>query len=39
MTDNKHLVIIPRHHTIQPGTLKQILNATEIDPNHFKDLL
>jgi predicted RNA binding protein YcfA (HicA-like mRNA interferase family) len=27
MTDNKHIVIIPRHHTIKPGTLKQILKA------------
>ena len=39
MTDNKRLVIIPRHHTIKPGTLKQILDAAEIDPDRFKDLL
>jgi predicted RNA binding protein YcfA (HicA-like mRNA interferase family) len=39
MTDNKHPVIIPRHHTIKPGTLKQILDAAEINPDHFKDLL
>jgi hypothetical protein len=32
-------VIIPRHHTIKPGTLKQILDAAEIDPDHFTDLL
>jgi len=30
MTDDKHLVIIPHHHTIKPGTLKQILEAAEI---------
>ena len=39
MTDNKRLVISPHHHTIKPGTLKQILDAAEIDPDHFKDLL
>ena len=39
MTDNKRLVIIPRHHTIKPGTLKQILDAADISPEHFKDLL
>ncbi|TKB74306.1 MAG: hypothetical protein E8D45_08750 [Nitrospira sp.] len=39
MTDDKHLVIIPRHHVIKPGTLKQILDAAEISPEHFKDLL
>ena len=39
MTDNKHLVIIPRHHVIKPGTLKQILDAADISPEHFKDLL
>ena len=39
MTDNKRLVIIPRHHTIKPGTLKQILDATDMSPEHFKDLL
>ena len=39
MTDNKRLVIIPRHHTIKPGTLKQILDAADIDPDHFKELL
>ena len=39
MTDNKRLLIIPRHHTIKPGTLKQILDAVEIDPDHFKELL
>ena len=39
MTDNKRLVIIPRHHTIKPGTLKQILDAADMSPEHFKDLL
>ncbi|MDZ4855012.1 MAG: type II toxin-antitoxin system HicA family toxin [Nitrospirota bacterium] len=39
MTDNKRLVIIPRHHTIKPGTLKQILDAADIDHDHFKELL
>jgi len=39
MTDNKRLVIIPRDHTLKPGTLKQILDAAEIDLDHFKDLL
>ncbi len=32
MTDDKHLVIIPRHHVIKPGTLKQILDAADISP-------
>jgi predicted RNA binding protein YcfA (HicA-like mRNA interferase family) len=27
LTDDKHLVIIPRHHVIKPGTLKQILDS------------
>mgnify|MGYP001562343867 FL=1 len=39
MTDDKHLVIIPRHHSIKPGTLKQILEAAEISSDQFKDLL
>ena len=39
MSDDKHLVIIPRHHTIKPGTLRQILEAAEISPEQFKDLL
>lgn len=39
MTDEKHLVIIPRHHVIKAGTLKQILDAAEISPEYFKDLL
>lgn len=39
MTDDKHLVIIPRHHTIKPGTLKQILEAAEISADQFKNLL
>jgi predicted RNA binding protein YcfA (HicA-like mRNA interferase family) len=38
MTDDKHLVIIPRHHTIKPGTLKQILEAAEISADEFKGL-
>ncbi len=39
MTDNKHIVIIPRQHLIKPGTLKQILDAAEIPPDRFKELL
>lgn len=39
MTDEKHIVIIPRHHVIKPGTLKQILDASEISPERFKELL
>jgi len=39
MTDDKHLVIIPRQHTIKPGTLKQILEAAEIPADRFKELL
>lgn len=39
MTDDKHLVIIPRQHTIKLGTLKQILDAAEISAEAFKDLL
>ena len=31
--------IIPRHHTIKCGTLKQILDAAEISLEHFNDLL
>lgn len=39
MTDDKHIAIIPRQHTIKPGTLKQILEAAEISADQFKDLL
>ena len=39
MTDEKHIVIIPRHHVIKPGTLKQILDAADISSDQFKDLL
>lgn len=39
MTDDKHIMIIPRHHTIKAGTLKQILEAAEISPEQFKTLL
>lgn len=39
MTNDKHLVIIPRHHTIKPGTLKHILDAAELSPEQFQDLL
>jgi len=39
MTDEKHIVIIPRQHVIKPGTLKQILDAADISPERFKDLL
>ncbi len=39
MTDDKHLVIVPPHHSIKPGTLKQILEAAEIPADRFKELL
>lgn len=39
MTDDKHIVIVPRHHVIKPGTLKQILDAAEISIELFKQLL
>jgi predicted RNA binding protein YcfA (HicA-like mRNA interferase family) len=39
MTDDKHIVIIPRQHVIKPGTLKQILDAADISPERFRDLL
>ena len=39
MTDDRHLVIIPRHHSVKPGTLRQILDAAEISAETFKDLL
>lgn len=39
MTDNKHIVIIPRQHVIKPGTLKQILDAAEISSERFRELL
>lgn len=39
MTDDKHIVIIPRQHIIKPGTLKQILAAADISAQRFKDLL
>jgi len=39
MTDDKHLVIIPHQHVIKTGTLKQILEAAEITPDQFRDLL
>jgi len=39
MTDEKHIVIIPRHHAIKPGTLKQILEAADISADQFTDLL
>jgi len=39
MTDEKHLVIIPRHHVIKPGTLKHILDAAELSIDQFKELL
>lgn len=39
MTDEKHIVIIPRQHVIKPGTLKQILDAADLSPERFKDLL
>ena len=39
MTDDKHIVIIPRNHFIKSGTLKQILDSAEISPERFRDLL
>lgn len=39
MTDDKHIVIIPRQHVIKPGTLKQILDAAEISSERFRELL
>ena len=39
MTDDKHLVIIPRHHTIKSDTLRHILDAADISTEQFKDLL
>jgi len=30
--------LVPRHHVIKPGTLKQILDAAEISPERFKEL-
>ena len=39
MTDDKLIVIIPRQHTIKPGTLKQILEAAEISADQLKNLL
>ena len=39
MTDEKHIVIIPRHHVIKPGTLKQILEAADITTERFRELL
>jgi hypothetical protein len=39
MTDDKHIVIIPRQHVIKPGTLKQILAAAEISEERFQELL
>ncbi|MGV7227384.1 MAG: hypothetical protein ACQ9IQ_01870 [Nitrospirales bacterium] len=39
MTDDKHIVIIPRQHGIKSGTLKQILDAAEISSERFRELL
>jgi len=39
MTDDKHIVIIPRQHIIKHGTLKQILDAAEISSERFRELL
>ncbi|CUQ67480.1 type II toxin-antitoxin system HicA family toxin [Candidatus Nitrospira inopinata] len=39
MTNEKQIVIIPRHHVIKPGTLKHILDAADISLERFKDLL
>ena len=39
MTDGKVLLIIPRQHTIKPGTLRQILDAASLTAEEFRDLL
>ena len=39
MTDDKHIVIIPRQHNIKHGTLKQILDAAEISSERLRELL
>ena len=39
MTDDKHLVIIPRQNVIKSGTLKQILDAADVTIERFRQLL
>jgi predicted RNA binding protein YcfA (HicA-like mRNA interferase family) len=39
MTDDKHIVIIPRQHVIKPGTLRPILDAAEKSSERFRELL
>jgi len=39
MTDDKHIVIIPRQHVIKSGTLRQILDAADLSVEQFQDLL
>jgi len=39
MSDEKHIVIIPRHHVVKAGTLKHILDAAELSIDRFKELL
>ena len=39
MTDGKNLVIIPRHRTIKPGTLKYIFEGAEISIDKFRSFL
>jgi len=39
MTDGKVLLIIPRQHTIKPGTLRQNLDAANLTAEEFRDLL
>jgi predicted RNA binding protein YcfA (HicA-like mRNA interferase family) len=39
MTNGTSIVIIPRHHTIKPGTLKHILDAAGLLIEEFQELL
>jgi predicted RNA binding protein YcfA (HicA-like mRNA interferase family) len=39
MTDGQALLVIPRQHTIKPGTLRQILDAANLTAEEFQDLL
>lgn len=39
MTDGSRIVIIPRHATIKPGTLRQILDAADLTTDEFRDLV
>ena len=39
MTDGHVLLIIPRQHTIKPGTRRQILDTANLTAEEFRDLL